>query len=436
MATGSSLLLADDSITIQKVINLTFADEGMNVTTVGNGDLAMAKIEEISPDIVMLDVHMPGLNGYEICERLKQSDRFRNIPVILLVGSFEPFDEDEARRVGADDFLTKPFQSIRQLITKVGSLLQDRPTESSVTASETTEPADDTALEYEVAPGQDFLGSSNAVGTSAESPAPADAGAAMADTWPGNTNEYADDAGIDDELIEARPVTGSMEQHDTYSGGSRATRPLSAMELNDMNFSSPAVGSVETGTLNRGRQTAVYNAADESILELGDVDTRTGDFDDEPVLDLGGTEAASEEPEGLARFDQGTDFAGGAVYGEPVEVDFEPVVGEIEAAEAMDAEVEPEIGATTEPEAASFTESVSEPTVTEPAAEPIVETAAPAAAAAPVAFSADQLSPEVIDAIARRVVERMSDSAVREIAWEVVPQLADLHIKKKLDEQK
>lgn len=120
------LLLADDSVTIQKVVNLTFADEGIEVISVGDGDSAMEKVAEVSPDLIMADVNMPGLTGYEICERIRQDDNLRRTPVILLVGSFEPFDEDEARRVGADDYLTKPFQSIRQLVNKVTVLLDTK----------------------------------------------------------------------------------------------------------------------------------------------------------------------------------------------------------------------------------------------------------------------------------------------------------------------
>src|SRR5918998_2722106 len=123
LVSGRKMLLADDSITIQKVVDLTFADEGMQVTTVSNGEQAIQKLEEIAPDIVLADVFMPGRNGYEVCEYIKRDERFRHIPVMLLVGSFEPFDEAEARRVGADDYLTKPFQSIRQLVNKVTSLL-------------------------------------------------------------------------------------------------------------------------------------------------------------------------------------------------------------------------------------------------------------------------------------------------------------------------
>lgn len=120
------LLLADDSVTIQKVVNLTFADEGIEVVAVGDGDAAMQKFVESVPDLVMVDVNMPGLDGYRICEMIKQDDETKHIPVILLVGSFEPFDEEEARRVGADDFLTKPFQSIRQLVNKVSDLLNGK----------------------------------------------------------------------------------------------------------------------------------------------------------------------------------------------------------------------------------------------------------------------------------------------------------------------
>lgn len=115
------LLLADDSITIQKVVNLTFADEGFEVISVGDGNSAIDKLREDSPDLVLADVNMPGLNGYEICEKIKENNR--DMPVILLVGSFEPFDEDEAKRVGADDYLTKPFQSISHLVSKVTNLL-------------------------------------------------------------------------------------------------------------------------------------------------------------------------------------------------------------------------------------------------------------------------------------------------------------------------
>ncbi|HEX5885708.1 MAG TPA: response regulator, partial [Pyrinomonadaceae bacterium] len=127
MLAGRKLLLADDSATIQKVIDLTFADEGVRVMAVGNGQEAIDQLLEFAPDIVLADVFMPARTGYEVCEYVKTNEKLKHIPVMLLVGSFEPFDEAEARRVGADDILTKPFQSIRRLIDRVGALVSSPP---------------------------------------------------------------------------------------------------------------------------------------------------------------------------------------------------------------------------------------------------------------------------------------------------------------------
>src|SRR5437870_6208259 len=95
----------------------------MEVTTVADGEQALEKLEQVAPDIVLADVFMPGVGGYELCRFIKQSERFGKIPVMLLVGYFEPFDEAEAKRAGADDVVTKPFQSIRELVSRVGSLV-------------------------------------------------------------------------------------------------------------------------------------------------------------------------------------------------------------------------------------------------------------------------------------------------------------------------
>jgi len=137
---GRKLLLADDSATIQKVIDLTFADEGVEVISVSNGQDAIDRLREIHPDVVLADVFMPAPNGYEVCEYVKTHEQFKHIPVMLLVGSFEPFDEAEARRVGADDILTKPFQSIRRLIDRVGALVSSPPVEKERPTAELPKP--------------------------------------------------------------------------------------------------------------------------------------------------------------------------------------------------------------------------------------------------------------------------------------------------------
>jgi len=114
------ILLADDSVTIQKVIELTFMDDDYEVRAVGNGDEALAMLTALTVDFVIADVHMPGASGYEVCRRSKQLRP--EVPVLLLVGTFEPFDEAQARESGADSFLKKPFDS-QELLGRVHELL-------------------------------------------------------------------------------------------------------------------------------------------------------------------------------------------------------------------------------------------------------------------------------------------------------------------------
>jgi CheY-like chemotaxis protein len=116
------LLVADDSVTIQKVIALTFADEPVEIQSVGSGSDALEKIKEWRPDIILADVIMPQVNGYELSKAVKDHEETKGIPVLLLAGTFEAFDEEEARAAGADDFITKPFES-GELIEKVNGLL-------------------------------------------------------------------------------------------------------------------------------------------------------------------------------------------------------------------------------------------------------------------------------------------------------------------------
>ena len=117
------ILLADDSVTVQKIITLTFTDEGVDVIAVNNGDEAINRLRRLRPALVMADISIPGKNGYEICEYVKTHPEMKETPVILLVPAFEPFDEERAERIGADCHLTKPFQSIRMLISTVKNLM-------------------------------------------------------------------------------------------------------------------------------------------------------------------------------------------------------------------------------------------------------------------------------------------------------------------------
>ncbi|OGW43342.1 MAG: hypothetical protein A2Y66_03955 [Nitrospirae bacterium RBG_13_41_22] len=116
------LLLADDSITIQKVVELILTDEGFDIRTTSDGEEALAAIPSFKPDVILADIDMPKINGYQLCEKIKQDPSTRDIPVILLSPAFEPIDEKLAKQVNADDFIIKPFES-QELINKINAVL-------------------------------------------------------------------------------------------------------------------------------------------------------------------------------------------------------------------------------------------------------------------------------------------------------------------------
>jgi len=122
-----SILVADDNTNIQKMVSLAFEDRGITVVAVGNGEAAVRRIPDLNPDLVLADIFMPVRNGYEVCEFVKKDQRFSHVPVILLVGAFDPLDEKEARRVGADGVLKKPFVPPDPLIAMVISALEKNP---------------------------------------------------------------------------------------------------------------------------------------------------------------------------------------------------------------------------------------------------------------------------------------------------------------------
>ncbi|HVH71703.1 MAG TPA: response regulator, partial [Candidatus Dormibacteraeota bacterium] len=120
----AKILVADDNSNIQKMVGLALKDQGIDVVAVGNGEAAVRKIADLRPDLVLADVFMPVRNGYEVCQFVKTDSALSHIPVILLVGAFDPLDEQEAQRVGADGVLKKPFIPPDPLISMVKSALQ------------------------------------------------------------------------------------------------------------------------------------------------------------------------------------------------------------------------------------------------------------------------------------------------------------------------
>ena len=117
------LLLADDSVTIQRVVELTFSGEDIDVIAVSDGEQAIARIPVEEPDIVLADIAMPKKNGYDVAEFVKQHPTLSHVPVLLLAGAFEPVDEVRAKRVKSDGVLVKPFET-HEVIVRVRELIE------------------------------------------------------------------------------------------------------------------------------------------------------------------------------------------------------------------------------------------------------------------------------------------------------------------------
>ncbi|MFL6193821.1 MAG: response regulator transcription factor [Thermoanaerobaculia bacterium] len=341
------ILLADDSVTIQKVIELTFMDEDYEVRAVSNGDEAVALLSEMNPDFVIADVHMPGANGYDVCRRSKQLRP--DVPVLLLVGTFEPFDEGQARSVGADSHLKKPFDS-QELLQRVGELLASRAPAAPVSPAATA---------------------ATAMPDWATPPAP--------DLPPvGGT------AGLPE--FSAEPSWGAFEL-EPEPAAPMAAAPQPAPEPFD-------------------REVA-FNLEPDPGYEV----------EAEPVFTI-----EEDEPTFAVRED---------VFGAPSELSFDEA--------PQDRYIPEEPAAPAPAQAAGFSWPAPEPEplrfeeppapVWQPTPEP--EPAFPAAAAA---HGNGHLSDEDVDRIARRVVELLGDRTIRDVAWEVVPDMAEVIIRDRLRE--
>lgn len=128
----SKVLLADDNVTIHKVVELVLPDE-YELRSAINGAEALKLLHTFRPDVVLADIEMPVMDGYQLCEEIKGNPETAAIPVVLLAGAFEPIDEELARRSGADGYLVKPFEA-SELRSKIEGLLKAPAVEEEVEA--------------------------------------------------------------------------------------------------------------------------------------------------------------------------------------------------------------------------------------------------------------------------------------------------------------
>jgi len=488
---GLKLLIADDSVTIQKVVELTFLDEGMEVATAGDGHQAIARLEEFAPDIVLADVFMPGLTGYQVCETIKHHERFHHIPVMLLVGSFEPFDEAEARRVGADDVLTKPFQSIRQLVNRVGTLLGGSPGEGEANTRRLSTLGLEVSpqIDPEVTPTADLPESGAQAANSVEVPAAsvdesepielmstAEIELTTADTRPLTESQaeyHSESTAFAGDYLMANPTNGPVvDMAEPFAADVRtAVEDQAAWAERLTSDSDPAASDREIETPlpienmeHTTEQPRTAAGADEfdGLLDLGDLDaTPVQPAYADSILELEEETIVSSPPDDsqppLAEPETSIPSPARAVSSAPGSYESEFDSGWSDSSTLTSAEkyaaIEQEADNREQidvaaweivPSLVSVDETLDEPSAGERSAQASMAPQSSMSSAdaggsfsQPTAISESsgrQLSDEDIDAIARRVVEHMSEKVVREIAWEVVPELAERLIKRRIEE--
>lgn len=388
---SKTILLADDSVTIQKVIELTFMDQDQRVVTVSSGDAALAKLEEEKPDFVIADVHMPGATGYDVAKRSKEL--FPEVPVLLLVGTFEPFDEAELTASGADQVLKKPFDS--QELQRLVEELDSKGGSGTGAASPPPPPAAADSLDDS----DPFAG----LGDAPEERAAVGAGAGGDDLT----------AGLDDfsALSLERPAASEPEAEDDEYGDE------DAFDLEDY---ADLAGPADEGPAEDPVAAMAEPAAPEperAPFSLGDLDEEEekpepeaaipsggepfslGSLEDDADVQIDELEVAAEDEDGDDEGDETAQDGGFAFGAVPVDGTPEPPSQE-------------ELAAAEEDAAGDDDEDGDEPH----------------------ASNGRLLSDEDIDRIAHRVAELVGERLVQQVAWDVIPDMAEVIIRERLEE--
>jgi CheY-like chemotaxis protein len=414
---GKKILLADDSLTIQKVVELTFSDSDYELVCVSNGQKALERVREQRPDLILADVVMPEKNGYEVCEAIKGNPATSRIPVVLLSGTFEPFDRERAERIGADAIVSKPFDS-QQLLGQVEALLDRVP----AAAAETAAPAPTTARIPTVAEsGPEELSHEEApfdTGFSAEDFTASIRAPARHENLDPFEEEYGK---VDvDSAIEAfekakPPVSAGAQSTGSGEAAARAQdaarEPLAQWlreEPDRPAASPPDLESATTVVLQKPDQSESYSEEEAATvaMKLPNSTMASGD---------GGRDASVTSPEEISE-EQAKSLFDLAPPPPPLFVGEEALPPPAESAPSRSgttAEVPREI------EELAQTSSIPELT------QMLSSVARP---------GGNDLTEEQIERLATRVVEKLSERILREIAWEVIPDMAEIVIKQRIKE--
>jgi CheY-like chemotaxis protein len=460
------ILLADDSVTIQKVIELTFMDDDYEVRAVGNGDEALAMLTALTVDFVIADVHMPGASGYEVCRRSKQLRP--EVPVLLLVGTFEPFDEAQARESGADSYLKKPFDS-QELLGRVHELLGPAAAAAATAAgapqpeSATAPPAAPATSAAPVTPAPSAPSAMASASTVPEPAAAAPAGETPAAAGAGTGQGVRLTGGVEAAAswqefeLEAEPelvadpwpdVPPSPPADAKVPPAARPyEQPFALGDLDELATSAepakPAASGAAASPADEARPStpdwlpAAPAAPAVAAAERFDRPFTLGEpLDDRVLLD----QAEAQEEEEKKKEREVVPAASESADERALRATQEEPMSMFGAAPRSsgpggDAAATPETAAkTAETERSQRAEQPEQRAAAAAAGngQPASQLTANAADAADAGTAA--LGDQDVDRIARRVVELIGDKVVRDIAWEVIPDLAEVVIKDRLRE--
>jgi len=417
-----TILLADDSITIQKVVELTFSEADYRVVSVSTGGQALKKVGEVRPDIVLLDVIMPEKNGYEVCEQLKRSPATSGIPVLLLTGTFEPFDKKRAEAAGANGHITKPFES-QALVAKVEELIATTPSIALDSEGGRMDIISGGEV-YRVDPGRAGEGMRPAHPAPEAAPRPSQIQAPSAN--------FEEPVGPE----VSRPIPGALPPDDDLDADTAQHPALAPPDPADggsfVGFADVGIGDgmdladivpdrFDTGN-ERPRSATVKVRRDEALPRR----------QESPGGPMAGAKAGTAVDS----------FAGS------FEAEFNLVDEAVPDAPAVEGGGRAETGGWSPPPEAPPAETwqgteesmeVSQPERVKPAEDHPVTLPRPTASplepdSAREGRGGAPLTPEMIDLIAEKVVERLADRVVREVAWEVVPGVAEALVRKRIKE--
>jgi CheY-like chemotaxis protein len=443
---SSTILLADDSLTIQKVVELTFADTEYQVIAVSSGDELLESLPKCQPDIVICDVIMPGRDGYDICQDIKSDPQWLHLPVILLTGTFEPFDRDRALAAGCSEIVTKPFEAkklvdaVERLSAAAGPPPSPGPTAAPSDGTQVAPPQGE-----EVVTGLEDTEVSPEWGPS-EAPAPEPIAADELQESVTNGEVFAE---------EQRDTIGIEHPSQEFELETEGSSPEPDLELDDTAAAAepPAVAEVQSTsddepfadlspdtaeTLASADITEMMQGGGDEVFEIDAAEA------EEPQLDAPDTTSPFAEPSGV---DDGPD----AETTKTTPIHVESALSEVEIPiaetppppdEELDGgfELEEDLADAPEVEAQSPQYEMEEP---EPALEASDEDISnaetqdfedrPPAATEAEGSAGEVLSDSDVDRIAKRLLELAGDRIER-IAWDVIPDMAEIVVRERVRE--